>query len=276
MYEWLQRLNALWWLHLFIGHLKMGDRREDVLTAVFQDEDSDFKEESSEEGSDTDEEFDVLSGSGEEMENSSEGHNNTPCGRAAGSTRQRVRNCTIFRLKWEAYEYLDPFERNWVPEYQQSSGILVDAHDFEPVDYFTRYFPNEAFDLMSEETYSYAMQYLDTTVNFSSSSRFNYWHDTSNEEMKAYSPSDCQKPSLEDYWSTFWLTQTDFKRVMPRNRFEILQTVLHFNDISEQIPKGQEGYNALFKIQTFLDICESQYEKVYKPKKCLAIDHKAW
>ena len=42
--------------------------REDVLATVFQDEDSDFEEESGEEGSDTDEEFDVLSGSGEETE----------------------------------------------------------------------------------------------------------------------------------------------------------------------------------------------------------------
>ena len=91
----------------------------------------------------------------------------------------------------------------------------------------------------------------------------NYWHDTSNGEMKAYvalqiAMGFCQKPSLEDYWSTFWLTHTDFKRVMPRNRFEILQTCLHFNDISGQIPKGQEGYDPLFKIQTLLDICESQ------------------
>ena len=82
---------------------------------------------------------------------------------------------------------------------------------------------------MSEETNRYVMQYLDTTVDFSSSSCFNYWHDTSNEEMKAYVALQiamglCQKPSLEDYWSTFWLTHTDFKRVMPRNRFEILQT----------------------------------------------------
>ena len=44
--------------------------REDVLAAVFQDEDSDFEEESSEEGSDMNEEFTVLSGSGEQTQNS--------------------------------------------------------------------------------------------------------------------------------------------------------------------------------------------------------------
>ena len=59
---------------------------------------------------------------------------------------------------------------------------------------------------------------------------------------------------------------------MPRNRFEILLTFLHFNDITKRIPNGQEGYDLLFKIQTLLDICESSYETVYQPKKGLAID----
>ena len=63
----------------------MGDQvrysREDVIAPVFQDEDCDFEEESGEEGSDMDEEFDVLSGSGEETENSSEDQNDdTPHG----------------------------------------------------------------------------------------------------------------------------------------------------------------------------------------------------
>ena len=143
--------------------------REDVLAAVFQDEDSEFEEDSSDEDSDLEEESNVLSGSGEEFENSSEGPNNdTPCGQAAGSRRQRVRNRTIFRLNWEVYECLDQFESNWLPKYQRPRGILVHTNDFEPVNYFTLFFPSEAFDLMSEETNRYAMQYLDTTVDFSS------------------------------------------------------------------------------------------------------------
>ena len=145
------------------------------------------------------------------------------------------------------------------------------------MDYFSLFFPDEALTLMAEETNRYAMQYLDSTCDFPQNSRFHKWHDTSVEQMKAYLALQiamglCQKPSLEDYWSTYWLTFTDFKRVMPRNRFELLQTFLHFSDITKQIPKGQEGYDPLFKIQTLLDICESSYETVYQPKQCLAID----
>lgn len=74
----------------------------------------------------------------------------------------RVRNpCrprTVFRLNWEAYEDVDPFESNWLPVYQRPRSILVDTNDFKPVDYFSLLFPDEAFDLMSEETNRYAMQ----------------------------------------------------------------------------------------------------------------------
>ena len=30
----------------------------------------------------------------------------------------------------------------------------------------------------------------------------------------------------------------------------------HFNDITKQFPKKQEGYDPLFKIKAFLDICQ--------------------
>ena len=59
---------------------------------------------------------------------------------------------------------------------------------------------------------------------------------------------------------------------MTRNRFELLQTFLHFNNTANQVPKGEDGYNPLFKIQPLLDICNPPYEKVYQPKMCLSID----
>lgn len=90
------------------------------------------------------------------------------------------------------------------------------------------------------------MQYLDSTCDFPQSSLLHKWYDSSIEEIKAYlalqiATGLCQKPSLEDYWNTYWITFTHFKRVMLRNRFEILLAFLHFNDITKQIPKGQEG-----------------------------------
>lgn len=272
---------------LFTGDLKMATKRnynaEDVLEAVYQDDGSEFEEELSDEEHSDPEDMsdDAMSESG--GQSAAEGDNDTDTAHVpiSSSGRRRARNPrlprTVFMLNWEDYDDFDPFECDWLPNYQRPHGILVDTSDFKPVDYFSLFFPDEALTLMAEETNRYAMQYLDSTCDFPQSSRLHKWYDTSVEEMKAYLALQiamglCQKPSLEDYWSTFWITFTDFKRVMPRNRFEILQTFLHFNDITKQIPKGQEGYDPLFKIQTLLDICESSYETVYQPKKCLAID----
>lgn len=256
---------------------------EDVLEAVYQDDGSEFEGElSDEEHSDPgDMSDDAMSESG--GQSAAEGDNDTDTAHVpiSSSGRRRARNPrlprTVFTLNWEDYDDFDPFECDWLPNYQRPRGILVDTSDFKPVDYFSLFFSDEALTLMAEETNRYAMQYLDSTCDFPQSSRLHKWYDTSVEEMKAYLALQiamglCQKPSLEDYWGTFWITFTDFKRVMPRNRFEILQTFLHFNDITKQIPKGQEGYDPLFTIQTLLDICESSYETVYQPKKCLAID----
>ena len=157
-------------------------------------------------------------------------------------------------MNWEDYDDLDLFECDWLPNYQCPRRILVDTNDFRPVDYFSLSYPDEVLTLMVEETNRYAMQYLDSTCDFLQSSPLHKWYDSSVEDIKAYLALQiamglCQKPSLEDYWSTYWITFTDFERVMPRNRFEILLTFLHFNDITKQIPNGQEGYDRCLKFK---------------------------
>lgn len=116
------------------------------------------------------------------------------------------------------------------------------------------------FEFISEETNRYASYYFDNPVDLPDKSRFNAWYDTSPEEMKAFTALQiamglCSKPTLEDYWCTFWLTYTNFKKVMPRNRYELIQTFIHFNDSADQVERGQEGYNPLFKAQKLIDIC---------------------
>ena len=63
------------------------------------------------------------------------------------------------------YSYLDPYESNWTGEYKKTSGILIEITDFESVDYFYSFFPQEAFKLIAEETNRYADQFFDTPVD---------------------------------------------------------------------------------------------------------------
>ena len=48
---------------------------------------------------------------------------------------------------------------------------------------------------------------------------------------------------------------------MSRNKFELIQTFLHFNNSEEQVPREQEGFNPLFEIQPLLDIVDPTYRQ---------------
>lgn len=172
------------------------------------------------------------------------------------------------RFEWEAYDDMD----------QRRSGILVDTDGFSPVDYFMLFFPEAAFELIVEETNQYALNFFDNPAPLPPHSRFNHWVDTSVEEIKAYVGLEiamglCQKNSIEDYWETFHLTHTPFTDVMPRNRFELISSFLHFSDNSIDRPeRGHDNYDALWKIRPLIDICEPTYLAVYTPERNIAID----
>lgn len=131
---------------------------------------------------------------------------------------------------------------------------------------FFMFFSNEAFNLISNRKNRYAGQYLDTLVDFQPSSRFLAWSETSRNEIKAFVALEiamglCQKPLHSDNWNEFRLTAVPFSSVMPRNRFELLQTFLHFSNIEEQVYRGEDRYNPLFKIQRHFDIVNPTYER---------------
>lgn len=255
--------------------------REDVLTAIFQDSDSEFELEDIENGEDSESEDEEYSAS-DLAENSDPNTSEDDDGSNILDDQQQEQRNTTKKAKginfdWQNYSYLDAYESNWLQDYNSRQGILVDTTDVKPVEYFSLFYPDAVFELISEETNRYAFDFFDNPVDLPTSSRYTAWYDTSPEEIKAFTALQiamglCQKPTLSDYWSTYWLTFTDFKKVMPRNRYELIQTFIHFNNSANQVEKGQEGYNPLFKIQPLLDICNPLYEQIYSPQKCLSID----
>ena len=76
------------------------------------------------------------------------------------------------------YSYLDPYESNWLGAYKKTSGILIETTDFESVDYFYSFFPQEAIKLIAEETNRYADQFFDTPVDLPPLLRFIWWSNT--------------------------------------------------------------------------------------------------
>lgn len=78
-------------------------------------------------------------------------------------------------------------------------------------------------------------------------------------------------PNRRMYWSP--KTRIDaVAETMPRNRFDDILRILHFNDNSKQKGIGEEGYNKLFKIQPITDHLRGKFKGVVLPETYHAID----
>jgi len=78
-----------------------------------------------------------------------------------------------------------------------------------------------------------------------------------------------RKPKLELYWSTRGIFQTPlFPQTRSRNRFQLIQRYLHFND------NNAAGTNEdrLYKIRTILDIVVNNFRNNYIPDREIFLD----
>ena len=78
-----------------------------------------------------------------------------------------------------------------------------------------------------------------------------------------------RKPKLELYWSTRGIFHTPiFSRTMSRNRFQLIQRYLHFNDINA----AGTNEDCLYKIRTILDIVVNNIRTNYVPDREISLD----
>ena len=196
-------------------------------------------------------------------------------GRGRGMGRGRGQNNQPPEFEWRNVDFLDYFDDDWLGT-PRRQGVLVDTSEYKPVDYFKYFFPDEVFDIMTTNTNLYATQFLENR-NLGTFSRYHKWTDTTAKEMQAYVALQIamginNKPEIPDYWSTYWLTAGKFCDVMSRNRYQLLNTFLHFNDNIERRARGEEGYDPLFKVRTLMNCIDPRYLSAYAPDKELSID----
>ena len=119
---------------------------EEALDTIFGDSDSEMEEEASgsESESASDTEINMESASEGEMENSIDDFDTDMSAdeenlqRAQGARRGIAREREI---EWEFYEDIDPFESTWLQNFEKRPGILVDASNYVPVDFFLSLLP---------------------------------------------------------------------------------------------------------------------------------------
>lgn len=80
-------------------------------------------------------------------------------------------------------------------------------------------------------------------------------------------------PSLDLYWPTdLYFGNQGIKKVMPKNRFKKLSSFLHFNDATQEVARGNPGYDYLYKIRPVLNYVREKCDASFSPTKNLSVD----
>lgn len=81
-----------------------------------------------------------------------------------------------------------------------------------------------------------------------------------------------QLPQVRDYWATSGILDTPwFASIMTCDRFYAILRYLHLVDSSLQKKKGEDGYDALFKVHTLTDHLSAVFPR-YQPGQCMSVD----
>ena len=82
-----------------------------------------------------------------------------------------------------------------------------------------------------------------------------------------------RKSNMSRYWTRSNVTETPFfGKYMSKNSFQLLLSNVHLNDNSQQPRRNSPGFDPLFKIRPFVDLCIDKFRTIYRPNKNLAVD----
>ena len=132
--------------------------------------------------------------------------------------------------------------------------------------YFDHYVPPEHIEIAVDQANLYAQQIVKIPHPVTKHARSEEWKPVTVIEMKKFLglifvTGIVRKLKLELYWSTRGIFQTPiFSQTMSRNRFQLIQRYLHFND------NNAAGTNEdhLYKIRIILDIVVNKFRtKLY-------------
>ncbi|XP_069496512.1 piggyBac transposable element-derived protein 4-like [Ambystoma mexicanum] len=166
-----------------------------------------------------------------------------------------------------------------IPPFSGEPGCKANTDGFLPVDFFNLFVDDEFFYGMVQQTNLYAAQFLRKhDGNLRPRSRALQWSPTSVAEMKTFWGLSLlmgivRKPSIALYWCTDPSLATPFfPAVMSRNRYLVLQRMLHFSDNSAALPRNDPNYDKLFKIRPFLEHFTRRFSGVYVPGQHISIE----
>ncbi len=79
--------------------------------------------------------------------------------------------------------------------------------------------------------------------------------------------------NIEDYWSTDETICTPFiPKYMSKDRFLLLLSHLHFTDNEAAVPRGEMGYDPLYKLRPVISHFQMAFSDIYSPERYVSFD----
>ena len=78
--------------------------------------------------------------------------------------------------------------------------------------------------------------------------------------------------NIQDYWSTDEVLSTPFfPQIMSRDKFMNILSFLHLCDNDNYVPRGQAGYNPVYKPGIVYSVVTEKFSSVWKPAKIFVL-----
>lgn len=154
---------------------------------------------------------------------------------------------------------------------RRPGSILVDTdldYNSEPIDFVELFLPPSLIEVIVNQSNLYAEQKNAPTS----------FRKISTQDIRSYIFVNMmfgihKIPSYRQYWSKDPLLHVScIADVMSRNRYEEICRYLHLTDSTKAIPRGQPGFDALYKLRPLIDCILTASEQYYYPGTALSFD----
>ena len=145
--------------------------------------------------------------------------------------------------------------------------------DATPFDFFSLLLPESFWSDVAEQTNLYAQQKQEEKGAADKN-----WKPATPDEIKLFIFVQFmfgvhRMPETAMYWSTDPLLRVPaIADIMSKGRFQKLSQYFHLNDNRAAVPKGQPGYDPLFKVRPLLNVVLENSRAHYSPGQDISID----
>lgn len=149
------------------------------------------------------------------------------------------------------------------------------------IEFFSIFFPDNLIKLIKKETNRYAYSIIRSLRRKNMLKQNSIWHKWKPVNIsEIYSffsiilhMSIIPKPHIKDFWSkNAFIHSTFASKLMTRDRFSSIFSMLHLNNNANYISRGKENHDSLFKIRPYIDLINKKTVESYQPGQNLTID----